>query len=214
VPEDAGDFSLGCGNPNTIASLRPGEVVLDIGSGGGLDAFIAAGRVGAEGSVIGVDMTPAMLARATASAEKAGIQNVEFREGYAEHLPVEDASVDVVLSNCVINLCEDKGQVFREAFRTLKPGGRLAVSDMVCNMGMPAYLRERAGEWAECISGALPEQEYLDLVSAAGFVDVCARHSQEVSPREGEIVVYSAAVTARKPAEGEKPSADCPSCCN
>ena len=169
APKEAADISLGCGNPLALASLKPGEVVLDIGSGGGLDAFLAAAKVGPSGRVIGVDMTPAMLERARASAERNGITNVEFRQGYAEELPVEDGEVDVILSNCVINLTEDKGHVFREAFRVLKPGGRLEISDVVASGAIPLELREDSHGWAECVTGALPEREYLDLMAQAGF---------------------------------------------
>jgi ubiquinone/menaquinone biosynthesis C-methylase UbiE/DNA-binding transcriptional ArsR family regulator len=199
VPPEAEEISLGCGNPLALANLRPGEVVLDIGSGGGMDSFLAAGRVGPTGRAIGVDMTPAMLARARATALKAGISNVEFRQGQAESLPVEDGSVDVILSNCVINLCEDKGQVFREAYRVLKPGGRLEVSDVVTSGALPLELRQDAGEWAGCVSGALPEQEYLDLIAQAGFTNVTTRRSTS-SGETGGVSVYSVIASARKPA--------------
>jgi len=198
VPPEAEEISLGCGNPLALANLRPGEVVLDIGSGGGMDSFLAAGRVGPTGKAIGVDMTPAMLERARASALKAGIRNVEFRQGQAESLPVEDGAVDVILSNCVINLCEDKGQVFREAYRVLKPGGRLEVSDVVTSGTLPLELRQDAGEWAGCISGALPEQEYVDLIAQAGFTNVTARRSTS-SGEAGGVSVYSVIASACKP---------------
>jgi arsenite methyltransferase len=198
VPPEAGEISLGCGNPIALAALRPGEVVLDIGSGGGMDSFLAAGRVGPSGRVIGVDMTPAMLERATRSAEKAGITNVEFRFGQAESLPTGDATVDVVLSNCVINLTEDKGLVFREAFRVLKPGGRLEVSDVVAAGPMPLEVRQDAGEWAGCVSGALPEREYLDLIEQAGFSAPAVRRSASTDQLAG-VQLYSAIVSARKP---------------
>ena len=198
VPPEADAISLGCGNPIALAGLRPGEVVLDIGSGGGMDSFLAAGRVGPTGRVIGVDMTPAMLERATRSAQKARIPNVEFRFGQAESLPVADGTVDVILSNCVINLCEDKGLVFREAFRVLKPGGRLEVSDVVTAGPLPLEARQDAGEWAECVSGALPEREYLDLIAQAGFTGATARRSTSSGDLAG-VPVYSAIVSARKP---------------
>jgi ubiquinone/menaquinone biosynthesis C-methylase UbiE len=197
APQDAADISLGCGNPIAMSGLKLGEVVLDIGSGGGLDAFLAAEKVGPTGRVIGVDMTPAMLERARKSAERSGITNVEFRQGYAEELPVDDSSVDVILSNCVINLTEDKGRVFREAFRVLKPGGRLEVSDMVTSGPMPIDLRESAAGWAECVTGALPEQEYLDLIKQAGFTTVTTHRSASAGGIE-EVTVYSVIASARK----------------
>ena len=197
APQDAVEISLGCGNPLTLAGLQPGEVVLDIGSGGGIDAFLAARQVGPSGRVIGVDMTPAMLARARTSAEKAGFSQVEFRQGQAEALPAEDGLVDVVISNCVINLCEDKGQVFGEAFRVLKNGGRLEVSDMVTSQAFPCELAASSADWAGCVFGALPEGEYLDLIAQAGFKEIVARRStmEQVVPG---VSVYSVAVSARK----------------
>jgi arsenite methyltransferase len=198
APTEAAEISLGCGNPIAMANLKPGEVVLDIGSGGGLDAFLAAARVGPSGRVIGVDMTPPMLERARASAERNGITNVEFRQGYAEELPVEDGTVDVILSNCVINLTEDKGLVFREAFRALKPGGRLEVSDVVSAGPMPIELQENAEGWSECVTGALPETEYLDLIVQAGFQGVSTRRSASAGEVFG-IPVYSVIVSAQKP---------------
>lgn len=197
VPVEAEEISLGCGNPTAMANLRPGEVVLDIGSGGGMDSFLAASRIGATGKVIGVDMTPAMLERARAAASKAGIPNVEFREGQAEALPTADNTVDVILSNCVINLCEDKGLVFREAYRVLKPGGRLEVSDMVTDQPMPLEMRGNHGEWAGCVSGALPEREYLDLVAQAGFTNISTRRSTSAGGENG-IQIYSVIVSAVK----------------
>lgn len=197
VPSEAEQISLGCGNPIALANLKMGEVVLDIGSGGGIDAFLAARKVGPSGRVIGVDMTPAMLERARATALKNGFQNVEFRQGQAEALPAEEGTVDVILSNCVINLTEDKGLVFREAFRVLKPGGRLEVSDMVTSGALPLQARQDAGEWAGCVSGALPEQEYLDLITQAGFSDVVVR-GRSASGKLADVNVYSAIVSARK----------------
>jgi arsenite methyltransferase len=198
VPAEAGQFSLGCGNPIALANLRPGEVVVDIGSGGGLDSFLAAQRVGPAGRVIGVDMTPAMLERATRAAQKGGYTNVEFRKGQAESLPVEDASVDVILSNCVINLTEDKGLVFQEAFRVLKPGGRLEVSDTVTSGALSQQSRHNIEEWSDCVSGSLPEAEYLDLIKQAGFTQVKSRRSVSGGTIDDE-ELYSVIVSARKP---------------
>jgi arsenite methyltransferase len=198
IPSEAGQISLGCGNPTAVANLKPGEVVVDIGSGGGIDSFLAAKKVGPGGKVIGVDMTPAMLERARASAAKAGIHNVEFRQGQAEALPVADRSADVILSNCMINLCEDKGVVFNEAFRVLKPGGRLEVSDMVTSQALPLAARQDVAGWAACVSGALPEQEYLDLIVQAGFQPPTVLRSA-VAEEVGGAKIYSAIVSARKP---------------
>jgi arsenite methyltransferase len=200
APKEAAEISLGCGNPLAMAALKPGEIVLDIGSGGGLDSFLAAARVGPTGRVIGVDMTPDMLERARAAALRNQIANVEFRQGYAEEMPVADGEVDVVISNCVINLTEDKGHVFREAFRVLKPGGRLEVSDMVTSGPVPLELRESAAGWAECVTGALPEQEYLDLMAQAGFENVATRRSSSMGEAFG-ISVYSVIASAQKPSQ-------------
>lgn len=198
VPSEAEEISLGCGNPTAMANLQPGEIVLDIGSGGGIDAFIAAKKVGTNGYVIGVDMTPAMLNRARASAMKANISNVEFRYGHAESIPVDDNSIDVIISNCVINLCEDKGLVFKEAYRILKPGGRLEISDMVTSRPLSVTERMKAFEWAECISGALPEKEYVDLITEAGFDKLRITRSTSSGEMDG-VSVYSAIVSAYKP---------------
>lgn len=197
IPAEAAALALGCGNPTAFAALRPGETVLDIGSGGGIDAFFAAQLVGPAGRVIGVDMTPQMLERARASAARAGLSNVEFREGHAEALPVADDTVDVIMSNCVINLCEDKGRVFEEAYRVLKPGGRLAISDTVLTGSLPDALRSDAASWGACISGALPHREYLDLVRAAGFRDVHGERSLSRGAL-GDVEMYSLSVTAVK----------------
>jgi arsenite methyltransferase len=197
IPEEAAEISLGCGNPTALANLREGETVLDIGSGGGIDAFLAARRVGSTGSVIGVDMTPAMLQRARRAAKKGGYTNVKFRHGYAEKLPVKDGEIDVIISNCVINLTEDKGLVFREAFRALKEGGRLEVSDIVFGGAVPLSLLESQAGWAECVSGALPEQEYVDLVAQAGFKDISVRRSATTGEVAG-VSIYSVQLSARK----------------
>jgi SAM-dependent methyltransferase len=172
VPGDVAGFSLGCGNPFALAGLQPGETVLDLGSGGGLDCFLAARQVGESGHVIGVDMTPEMIDRARAAARRGGYPNVEFRLGEIENLPVADGTVDAVISNCVINLSPDKGQVFREAFRALRPGGRLLVSDIVLAGELPAPLRENVELWAGCLAGAIAEAEYLRLIREAGFGEV------------------------------------------
>lgn len=206
APQEAAEISLGCGNPLAMAGLQPGEVVLDIGSGGGLDAFLAAGKVGPTGRVIGVDMTPAMLERARASAERSRITNVEFRQGDAEAIPVADGAVDVIISNCVINLTEDKGRVFREALRVLKPGGRLEVSDVVTAGPLPLELRESAEGWAECVAGALPEQEYLDLIAQAGFQNAAVRRSPSTGQIAG-VSIHSAVVSAVKPGGAVEPQA-------
>jgi arsenite methyltransferase len=197
VPAEAAEIALGCGNPTALAGLKPGQVVLDIGSGGGMDAMLAARQVGPEGKVIGVDMTPAMLERARRAAQKAGLVNVEFRQGQAESLPVADGSVDVILSNCVINLCEDKGLVFREAYRVLRPGGRLEISDMVTSRALPADLVADPAAWPGCVTGALPEQEYLDLVSQAGFKDLRVLRSASGGTMAG-VQVYSLELSASK----------------
>lgn len=202
IPASAAQISLGCGNPTAMANLREGQVILDIGSGGGMDSFLAAKKVGAQGRVIGVDMTPAMLERARQTAQRNGYENVEFLQGYAEKLPVEDRTVDVIISNCVINLTEDKGQVFREAFRVLKAGGRLEVNDMVFGGALPVSARYSTNGWSECISGALPEAEYIDLVKQAGFTDVSVRRSTSGGQALG-VPVYSVQLSARKEQNGE-----------
>jgi SAM-dependent methyltransferase len=176
LPEEVTGLSLGCGDPVTLASLQPGQTVLDLGAGGGIDCFLAAKQVGESGRVIGVDMTAAMLEKARANKAKLGADNVDFRLGEIEHLPVSDASVDVIISNCVINLSVDKPQVFREAYRVLRPGGRLAVSDMVTEGPLPQKVKDSLSAWAGCIAGAWDVSDYVGAIEAAGFVDV------EVSP--------------------------------
>jgi len=171
IPEGA-DLGLGCGNPIAHAELKPGETVLDLGSGGGIDCFLAAREVGATGRVIGVDMTPAMLERARANRAKVNAANVEFRLGEIEHLPVADASVDVIISNCVVNLSPDKLQVFRDALRVLKPGGRLVVSDLVLTRPLDEVLRRDVDLYVGCVAGASLKQDYLQLMRDAGFQDV------------------------------------------
>lgn len=171
APEGA-NLGLGCGNPVALASLREGETVLDLGSGAGFDCFLAARRVGERGRVIGVDMTPEMVAKARENAAKGGYQNVEFRLGEIEHLPVADGSVDAIVSNCVINLTPHKKQVFAEAFRVLKPGGRLMVSDIVLLRELPAPLRESIPAYVGCVAGAELKDAYLQAMRDAGFTDV------------------------------------------
>ena len=171
VPEGA-DMGLGCGNPQAIAALRAGETVLDLGSGGGFDCFLAARQVGASGAVIGVDMTPQMVSKARDNARKVGATNVEFRLGEIEHLPVADGSVDVILSNCVINLSPSKPDVFREAFRVLKVGGRLAISDVVATAPIPEELRSTAAALSGCVGGATDRVELERLLTEAGFSEI------------------------------------------
>ncbi|ALG68696.1 arsenite methyltransferase [Beggiatoa leptomitoformis] len=169
---DGANLGLGCGNPTALASLKVGEVVLDLGSGAGIDCFLAARAVGETGRVIGIDMTPEMLAKARHYAEQGGYHNVEFRQGDIEALPVENDSIDVIISNCVINLATDKAQVFKEALRVLKIGGRLLVSDLVLLKPLSADLRKSASAYAGCIAGAMLKNEYLQIMQQAGFNDV------------------------------------------
>jgi len=171
VPDGA-NLGLGCGNPVAIASLKEGETVLDLGSGPGLDCFLAADKVGNDGKVIGIDMTQEMLHKARANAEKGNYSNVEFRLGEIENLPVADNSVDVVISNCVINLSPDKQSVFRETFRVLKPGGRIMVSDVVLSKELPDFIKESEDAYVGCISGAITRDEYLKTIADAGFNNV------------------------------------------
>lgn len=203
---DGADLGLGCGNPGAIARIQPGEVVLDLGAGGGFDCFLAARRTGPRGKVIGVDMTPDMVARARANARAVAAENVEFRLGEIEHLPVADASVDVILSNCVVTLSPDKPAVFREAYRALRPGGRLAIADVVAVAPLPEALAADAAAYAGCAAGAAPIDEVRAMLAAAGFADV----SVEVAPGSAAIVdgwapglsayLASARIEARKPA--------------
>jgi arsenite methyltransferase len=171
VPEDA-NLGLGCGNPTALAGLKPGETVLDLGSGAGIDCFLAAKKVGPSGRVIGVDMTAEMIDRARENARKNGIANVEFRLGEIENLPVADDTVDVILSNCVINLSTDKPRVFREAFRVLRPGGRMMVSDLALKKPLPQAIRSSVEAYVACIAGAMVKDEYLGAIRDAGFKKV------------------------------------------
>ena len=171
VPDGA-NLGLGCGNPTALASLVEGETVLDLGSGAGFDCFLAANKVGEHGKVIGVDMTPEMIEKARENAEKGGYRNVEFRLGEIESLPAADNSIDVIISNCVINLSPDKERVFGEAFRVLKPGGRLMVSDIVLLKELPDFIRDSVAAYVGCISGALMKNEYLDTIKKSGFQEI------------------------------------------
>jgi len=171
VPDGA-NLGLGCGNPVAIASLKEGDVVLDLGSGAGFDAFLAAKKVGKTGRVIGVDMTPEMLERAKANAKKGGFDNVEFRSGEIEKLPVKDNVIDVIISNCVINLSPDKETVFKEAFRVLKSGGRLMVSDLVLAKDLPKEIKESVEAYVGCLAGAIKKDDYLGFIKQAGFQDI------------------------------------------
>jgi SAM-dependent methyltransferase len=179
VPEGS-NLGLGCGNPQAIAELKPGEVVLDLGSGGGFDCFLASRQVGETGRVIGVDMTPEMISKARANASKGGFSNTEFRLGEIEHLPVADQSVDVIISNCVINLSPDKPQVFREAFRVLKSGGRLAISDVVLTAELPTEIKNDLDAlYSGCISGASPIDELKMILEQSGFTQVTIEPKDE-----------------------------------
>jgi SAM-dependent methyltransferase len=205
---DGSDMGLGCGNPRAIASLQPGEVVVDLGSGGGFDAFLASREVGATGRIIGVDMTPSMVGKARANGEKGAFPNVEFRLGEIEHLPVADSTADVIISNCVINLSPDKPQVFREAFRVLKPGGRLAVSDVVASTNLPEEMRNDPMLYAGCIAGAPLLDDLHEMLRAAGFRNIRVTPKDESrefikdwAPGRGvEDYVLSAHIEATKPA--------------
>ena len=171
VPEGA-NLGLGCGAPLAIAALREGETVLDLGSGAGFDAFLAARAVGPAGRVIGVDMTDEMLAKARDNAQRGGFTNVEFRKGYIEALPVEDGSIDAVISNCVINLVADKAAVYRDLARVLRPGGRMVISDVVLDAPLPAAIADNVAALTGCVAGAALRREYLDMIAAAGLIDI------------------------------------------
>ena len=172
VPADVSSTSYGCGDPITLASLKPGETVLDLGSGAGLDCLLAAQKVGETGRVIGVDMTPEMIERARANAKRVNATNVEFRQGYLEDLPVDSGTVNVIISNCVINLSPDKTKVFTEAFRVLKPGGKLAVSDIVTDGPLPEPVKQSLSAWAGCVAGAVEAKDYIGMMEAVGFTDI------------------------------------------
>jgi SAM-dependent methyltransferase len=194
VPETALELSLGCGNPTAVAELHEGEAVLDLGSGAGADVLLSAHRVGPSGKVYGLDMTDEMLDRARGNAEQAGVANVEWLRGYIEDVPLPDASVDVIISNCVINLSADKPKVFRESSRVLRPGGRFAVSDVIADPEMDAETRRDIAQWTGCVAGALTREEFETALEAAGFADVEVHETHRVHPHAG-----SAIIRARKP---------------
>ena len=203
VPDGA-DLGLGCGNPLAMLELREGETVLDLGSGGGIDCFIAAKRVGASGHVIGVDMTPEMVDRARRNAAAAGAGNVEFRLGEIENLPVADSTVDAIISNCVINLVPDKRRAFAEAFRVLRTGGRLSVSDIVLTAEVPLVIRDSVEAYVACLSGAIMRDDYLAQIAEAGFTDVSVTSEKGFSADEfatEEIVTELRAATGATPEE-------------
>jgi SAM-dependent methyltransferase len=220
VPEGA-NLGLGCGNPLAIAAMRPGEVVVDLGSGAGFDCLLAARQVGDTGHVIGVDMTHEMLTKARENAAKVGVANVEFRLGELEHLPIADNTADVIISNCVVNLVPDKARVFREAFRVLKPGGRVAISDVVNIAPLPEELRADPQLLCGCVAGAISAQRVETLLSAAGFTDVSIAVKPESratiaswAPGRGiENCVAASIIEARKPALGEASTCCATSCC-
>ena len=190
IPEEA-NMGLGCGNPTAIANLKEGETVLDLGSGAGIDVFLAANKVGPTGRVIGVDMTGEMIESANANARNYGYENVEFQLGEIEQLPVANESVDVVISNCVINLSTDKAKVFKEIYRVLNPEGRIAVSDIVSEGALPDSIRADLNAWVGCIAGALEQQEYLEIIKRAGFRDLLVMSNgkfYEENPENGEMV--------------------------
>jgi arsenite methyltransferase len=211
VPEGA-NLGLGCGNPQAIAALREGETVVDLGSGGGFDSFLAARQVGPQGRVIGVDMTPDMINRARQNAGRTRLENVEFRLGEIEHLPVADQSVDVILSNCVINLSPDKPAVFREAFRILRPGGRLAISDVVALRAMPDEVRRDLALYTGCVAGAATVEETRAMLAGAGFVDIEVTVNQSATEAMAEMapgqdlrsLAASASIEARRPSGGSQ----------
>ncbi len=220
VPSEVASASYGCGDPITLASLKSGQTVLDLGSGAGLDCILAAQKVGETGHVIGVDMTPEMIERAQANAKRVNLKNVEFRHGYLESLPVESNTVDVIISNCVINLSPDKAKVFTEAFRVLVPGGKLAVSDIVTDGPLPEPIKQSLSAWAGCVAGAVEAKDYIGMMKSVGFTDVTVTpvffdketvdsaladmddtiDLSSISRDDVYKAVYSAKITAYKPA--------------
>jgi arsenite methyltransferase len=227
IPEDALRASLGCGNPTALAKLTPGDTVLDLGSGGGIDVLLSARRVGPTGKVFGLDMTDDMLALARENQRKAGVENVEFLKGEIESIPLPDNSVDVIISNCVINLSGDKDRVLREAFRVLKPGGRLAVSDVVVRGEVPAEIKRSVELWVGCIAGALQDSEYFQKLTAAGFavIEIEPTRVYEVEDARQFLTAQGVDVDAIAPVvagkfmsafiRATKPAACCgPGCCS
>ncbi|MDF1504597.1 arsenite methyltransferase [Roseisolibacter sp. H3M3-2] len=220
LPPAAVLASLGCGNPTALAALEPGQVVLDLGSGGGIDVLLSARRVGPTGKAYGLDMTADMLALARKNAAEAGVTNVEFIEGHIEAIPLPDASVDVIISNCVVNLSADKRRVLAEAFRVLKPGGRFAVSDVVVRGEVPDAVRRSMELWVGCVAGALEESEFLALLADAGFEDASIEPTRVYDARELGLGEHAASfmagfVRATKPVETPAPASSCcgPTCC-
>ncbi|MEX0683227.1 MAG: arsenite methyltransferase [Dehalococcoidia bacterium] len=206
LPQEAVIASLGCGNPVAVADLKEGETVLDLGSGGGIDVLLSARRVGPRGKAYGLDMTDEMLELARANARKAGVANVEFVKGEIEEMPLPDGEVDVIISNCVVNLSPDKSKVLAEAFRVLKPGGRLAIADIVTHNDLPASIKDNMASWTGCIAGALTDADYRTKLATAGFEDVDIESFREYTSADaglGEdsegVGVFSAVVRARKP---------------
>lgn len=202
IPDDA-VLGLGCGNPTAIAGIKPGETVLDLGSGGGIDCFLAARMTGENGRVIGIDMTEKMINLARKNAREGGYANVEFRLGEIEKLPVEDNSVDLIISNCVVNLAPDKSKVFAEAYRVLKPGGRIMISDLVTSEVLPEHVRKSVQAWAECIAGALVKDDYLGKIESAGFERIAVEkehaYAEENMSPELRGKIFSISVKAFKP---------------
>ena len=219
IPTDVASTSYGCGDPITLASLEPGQTVLDLGSGAGLDCLLASQKVGPEGRVIGVDMTPEMIERAQANAKRVNATNVEFRQGYLEELPVDSNTVDVIISNCVINLSPDKAKVFGEAFRVLAPGGKLAVSDIVTDGPLPEPIKQSLSAWAGCVAGAVEAEDYINMMKSVGFTEISIKpvffdketvdsaladlgdaiDLKSISHDDVYKAVYSAKITAYKP---------------